>query len=210
MIIEQVFVLHAPRDETAAFFVDVDRVGRCVPGVADVEEVQPGSYRAVLGVTLGPIRAAFQGTMELDDSEAPERLRATGEGRDRATGSMAKVSFTADLTEETPGQTTVTAVADVTLRGRMAQFGTGVMRAAAGELVQEFARCANAALAQGPPAEGGFDGTSATASAAPAQAAPSTRGLVSILLRSLARTVVDRLRAAIRGRAARADKGVTS
>lgn len=178
MIIEQRFIVRAPLDETAAFFLDIDRVSACVPGVEGVEELEPGSYRAVLGVRLGPIRAAFQGTMALDASESPHRLKATGEGRDRATGSLAKVSFTADLTEEQPGETTVTAVADVALRGRMAQFGTGVMRAAAGEMVEHFAQCANASLAPVMLASA----TDPVGDPAPERRAP---GIAGILLRSI-------------------------
>lgn len=149
MIIEQKFTVRAPLEATAAFFLDIDRVSPCMPGVESVKVIEPGEYQAVLAVRLGPIRAAFEGTMTLDDSEAPNRLLATAQGRDKATGSVAKVAFTADLREERPGETTVVAVTDMTLRGRMAQFGTGVIRAAAGELVDEFASCANATLAAG-------------------------------------------------------------
>ena len=147
MIIEQTFTVQAPLEAAAAFFLDIDRVSPCMPGVESVEEIEPGQYQAVLAVRLGPIRAAFEGTMTLDDSEAPDRLSATAQGRDKATGSVAKVAFTADLREAQPGETTVVAVTDMTLRGRMAQFGTGVIRAAASELVDEFASCANATLA---------------------------------------------------------------
>lgn len=207
MIVEQVFTVEAPLETTAAFFVDVQRVAACVPGVEDVEEVEPGRYRAVLAVRLGPIRASFEGSMALDDSEAPARLKAAGEGRDRATGSVAKVQFTADLTEQEPGRTTVTAVADVALRGRMAQFGTGVMRAAAGDLVEEFAACANASLARHvPPA----DRASAVVGERPPvpHQAPASRGLVTILLRSVVRAAVQRLRAVVvRVRESRATAG---
>lgn len=198
MIIEQSFTVHAPRAETAAFFVDIDRVATCVPGVEQVTEVEPGRYEAVLAVRLGPIRAAFQGTMALDASEAPSRLKAVGEGRDRATGSVAKVGFTADLTEDDPGQTLVRAVADVALRGRMAQFGTGVMRAAAGELVTEFANCANATLAAArtlpeSPEPGAATGPATQTVTSPAPPARS-RGMVGVLVRGVLRGVLDTLR----------------
>ena len=200
MIIEQSFSVNASRERTAQFFLDIDRVTSCIPGVENVREVEPGKYQAVLAVRLGPIRAAFQGAMSLDDSEAPARLKASGEGRDRATGSVAKVSFTADLTEDEPGRTEVHAVADVALRGRMAQFGTGVMRAAAGELVQEFASCANATLAEPevPAAavpETETDARPAQQPSAPPRpaAAPPPRSIVAILLTSLLKATRKRL-----------------
>lgn len=197
MNIEQTFTVRASREATAAFFLDIDRVSACIPGVEGVEEVEPGNYRAVLAVRLGPIRAAFQGTMALDSSDAPHRLAATGEGRDRATGSVAKVSFTADLEEEQPGETTVNAVADIALRGRMAQFGTGVMRAAAGEMVEHFAQCANASLAATPQATTALTGLPtgdvAAATAGPA-AAPPAPAIVRIVLRSVWKALREAMR----------------
>ena len=210
MIIEQTFTVNASRDRTAAFFLDIDRVTGCVSGVENVTEVEPGRYRAVLTVRLGPIRAAFQGEMSLDASQAPERLKATGEGRDRATGSVAKVDFTAELAEDEADRTTVNAVADVALRGRMAQFGTGVMRAAAGELVKEFAACANVALAETPVTAAVPSADSAAPaevpppprSAKPVTPAPQPPSVLKILLRSLVSAakeavtkVADRIRA---------------
>lgn len=186
MLIEQAFVLDAPREAVAELLTDIDRVSGCIPGIEDVTETAPGSYDAVLAVRLGPIRAAFKGHLDLDDSQAPDRLVAAGEGRDRATGSLAKVRFTADLTEPTPGRTTVAAVADVALRGRLGQFGTGVMRAAAAEIVAEFAEQADRELA----AEGG------AASAPPAAPREQRR---PGLLRLVARGMLTSLRTRLRG-----------
>ena len=187
MIIEQAFTVDASRDETAALLVDVPRMVGCIPGVDDIEELKPGKYQAVLGVRLGPIRAAFQGVMSLDASGAPARLTATGEGRDRATGSVAKVQFAADLLEESPGRTSVTAVTDLALRGKMGQFGTGVMRAAAGEIVQEFASRVNASLAAeraaGGPATQGPVGT-AQPRIAPGSRKATAPGLAGVLSRA--------------------------
>lgn len=211
MLIEQKFLLAAPREEVAGFFVDIDQVAACIPGVEDVEETAPGQYAAVLAMRLGPIRAAFRGSLVLDAKDAPQRLVATGEGRDRATGTVAKVTFTADLAEAGPAQTEVTAVADLSLRGRMAQFGTGVVRAAAGEMVSEFAARANqrftAPAPVGPapvgPAAVGFpqpQGAEARtvqdgpASEQPGAAPRRSRGLLRVVLRGLTEALLHRVR----------------
>lgn len=195
MIIEETFSVNASRLETADFFTDIRRVSACVPGVENVTEVAPNSYEAVLGVRLGPIRAAFQGSLALDDTEAPARLTATGQGRDRSTGSIAKVRFTADLIEVSPELTTVTTVADVALRGRMAHFGTGVIRAAAGEMVKEFAICVNHSLEKHAPApdEGRQGGRSENAISSAATARPS-RGVIGIVLRGVLKSMTLRAR----------------
>lgn len=199
MIIEQTFTVDAPPQKTAAFFVDIEQVSSCIPGVEGVEEVAPGEYAATLAVRLGPIKAAFQGSITLDDSDAPERLRASGQGRDRATNSSVKVDFTADLLEEQPGVTTVRAVADLTIRGKLSQFGTGVMRAAAGEIVQEFAACTNARLTAPEPAAdlgGTSPGDEQPSPAATHAVTPTQRGILSVVLRGLLRSAATGLRTA--------------
>jgi len=197
MLIEQTFLLSAAREDVAEFFGDIERVAACIPGVEDVEELDNGRYAAVLALRLGPIRAAFKGILALDDGEAPERFLATGEGRDRATGTVASVTFTAELAEAGPAQTEVSAVADLSLRGRLAQFGTGVVRAAAAEMVAEFAARANQALARSPEADerlvdAGADGRGQEA-AGPTAPAPA-RGLLHVLLRGLLTSVLHGVR----------------
>lgn len=187
MNIDQTFTVNASRERTAAFFCDIEQVSGCIPGVEGVREVEGGEYEATLAVRLGPIRAAFQGSLALDETEAPARLRAHGRGRDRATGSLADVDFTADLTELEAGVTTVSTVAEVKVRGKLGQFGSGVMRAAATEIVREFAGCADARLA----AAGAEVGA---ASPAPDAAAPARRGLPQVVLRGLVRSWVTGLR----------------
>ncbi|TQM11472.1 CoxG family protein [Pseudonocardia kunmingensis] len=204
MIIEHEFVVAAPREAVAAFFTDIDRVGSCVPGLEDVVRLEPDHYGALLAVRMGPIRAAFSGTLHLDAGAAPARLTAMGEGRDRATGSVATVRFTADLVEHEPGRTRVTASADVALRGRMAQYGTGVVRAAAGELVREFAACTNASLTGstdvGTPQEAGSPQRGSASTRVPAAAPAAARrptGLLTLLLRGMVRSARRRLTAAV-------------
>lgn len=156
MIINESFRIDSSRDEVADFFLNVEQLAQCMPGVEDVKEVGQNQYEGSMAVSVGPVRAAFQGTIELDPMQAPERFVATGRGKDRATGSSAVVEFTADL-KELDDHTQVDVVADVAIRGRLGRFGTGVIQATASELVREFARCANETLQQQSAAPPGVD-----------------------------------------------------
>lgn len=147
MIIRQTFTVSAPRERVAVLLTDVPSMSRCVPGVEKVREEEDNRYGAVLRLSLGPISTAFEGSVELDAAEAPQRLRASGRGRDRRSGSQAEISFTADLEEEQSDRTRVEAEADVVIRGRLGQFGTGVIESTGRELVASFAECLNATLA---------------------------------------------------------------
>lgn len=187
MIIEQAFRISRPRDEVVAFLTDIDRASRCVPGVEEVEARGDNEYAATLRVRLGPVAAAFQGSVRVDDTQAPRRLVAAGEGRDRRSGSHARVELSADL-EESGAETEVRVQADLAIRGRLGQFGTGVINSTAQVMVREFTDCVNKTLSTQEAARG------RSTAAAPVELRPSslarvaTRGLgmwLAGLLRSV-------------------------
>jgi uncharacterized protein len=146
MIITESFTLQADREHVAALLTDIERVAACVPGVENVEMTEPNTYKAVLKTQIGPIKSSFTGSVEVDPSEAPARLTAKGQGKDRSTQSMAKVGFSASLEEIGDGTTRVDAEADISIRGRLGQFGTGVIQATATQMLNDFAMCVNATL----------------------------------------------------------------
>lgn len=145
MIIEERFELSAPPAAVADGLLDVVTVSQCVPGVSAVRETADGSFEAVLQMQVGPIRAAFAGELVVDRSAAPGTIRATGSGVDRASGSAGTIHVEATL-RETPHGTEVTTIADVSLRGRLGQFGAGVIRATSSELLRQFIGCFEASL----------------------------------------------------------------
>jgi hypothetical protein len=146
MIISESFTLQADRERAAALLTDIERVAACVPGVENVEMTEPNTYKAVLKTQIGPIKSSFTGSVEVDPSEAPGHLTAKGQGKDRSTQSMAKVGFSARLEEIGDGTTRVDAEADISIRGRLGQFGTGVIQATATQMLNDFATCVNASL----------------------------------------------------------------
>ena len=153
MIISETFSLRGPRARVAALLLDVENVTGCVPGVTDITRISPTEYEATLSAQIGPIKGAFRGSVAIDESGAPDRLRATARGKDRASGSMATIAFDARLVEAGPELTTVETTADVTIRGRLGSFGTGVIQATAKQMIEEFVSCVNARLSAEPLAE---------------------------------------------------------
>lgn len=148
MKITETFTLSGPRDQVFALLSDVRQVAGCVPGVDNLTQTSDGTWEAELAARLGPIKASFTGQVELIPTP-PDRLHATGSGRDRRTSSQVAVAFTAELVEDGPRTTRVDAIADVTIRGRLGQFGTGVIRATATELIRDFVACADQRLQAG-------------------------------------------------------------
>lgn len=189
MIVEQAFRIGRPRDEVVAFLTDIDRASRCVPGVEDVQARGDNEYVATLRVRLGPVAAAFHGAVRVDDTQAPERLVAVGEGRDHRSGSQARVELGADLTEA-GSETAVQVRTDLVIRGRLGQFGTGVINSTAQEMVREFTDCVNNTLSAQEPAGGQPPAATSRGPRPPSLARVVTRGVgmwLAGLLRSARR-----------------------
>ena len=185
MNISESFSIAAPRIEVAAFLLDVERMSKCVPGVGEVRAVGDNEFEAMLSIRLGPIHASFAGTVRIDSSESPARLAASASGRDGATGSQAQVEFTAFLSEMPDGSTTVESTSHVIIRGRLGQFGAGVITSTAKSILSEFAACASRSVEASH--TDGHDGQRGK-SVAPNQeglSGPIHPGLVRVIRRSI-------------------------
>lgn len=163
MIIENDFEVEAPKQDVADYLLTPDRMLYCVPGVEDVEDLGDGSYRATLNARVGPVKATFQGTVSFDGSNAPDKITATAEGKDRRTGSSVQVVLESTLSEQENGATLVANHANVTLRGRFARFGGGVIQSISQELIQDFAGCVQAELTGEQPPESSSSGLASSA-----------------------------------------------
>jgi carbon monoxide dehydrogenase subunit G len=139
------FVVRAPLETVWQFLFDVERMSRCVPGVEAVEAVDDRTYRGKLRVKVGPISAAFGGTVTLTEVDAPRRVVASVEADDKASASMVRATFSATLAA-VEGGTQVAYQMDVNLRGRLAQFGAAVIGGTARKMTADFAEQVRAQL----------------------------------------------------------------
>ena len=141
MVFEDEFVIQQPIEDVWDFFIDIPTVSTCVPGVERVVQIGEGTYTGNLRVRVGPIGADFVGQVTILDAEPPRRLVAKVEGKDRATTSIISGNFTASLEEAEGGSTAVHHRLDVAIRGRLGQFGTGVIQEVAKEVTATFLAC---------------------------------------------------------------------
>lgn len=139
MEIVDAFTVRAPLEEVWDFLFDLERMGACVPGVKSIERVDENTYRGKLGVKLGPVTATFDGTATLTELDPPRRIVASLEADDRSLASFVKATFASTL-NPIEGGTEVAYRMDLSLRGRLAQFGSGVIGATVKKLTAEFAR----------------------------------------------------------------------
>jgi carbon monoxide dehydrogenase subunit G len=172
--------VEVPIDRAWAVLTDVETIAPCLPG-AQLQEIEGDEYRGVVKVKVGPIVANYKGAatfVELD--EATRRAVIRAEGRETRGQGNASALITAELVEKGPSLTEVRVTTDLTITGKVAQFGRGVMADVSGKLMDQFAdNLSSTVLAPGsdagstdaPSSEGGSSSPSTPSSAADANTA---------------------------------------
>ncbi|MBV9412820.1 MAG: SRPBCC family protein, partial [Acidimicrobiia bacterium] len=113
-------------DEAWAVLTDIERIAPCMPG-ASLEGAEGDEYRGTVKVKVGPMTAQYKGTVqfiERDDAGHKAVLRA--EGRETKGQGNAAATITATITPDGDGSA-VYVVTDLTISGKVAQFGRGVL-----------------------------------------------------------------------------------
>ncbi len=125
---------------------DVERIAPMLPG-AQLQEVEGDEYRGVVRVKVGPITAQYRGKATfVERDEAAGRVVLNASGRDTRGQGNASALITATMTPESDG-TRVSVVTDLTVTGKVAQFGRGVLAEVSQKLVGQFVDALHADLA---------------------------------------------------------------
>jgi uncharacterized protein len=125
---------------------DLERIAPMMPG-AKLTEVEGDEYRGAVKVKVGPITAEYKGKanfVERDEQAGRVVLRASG--RDSRGQGNASALITATMTPEGEG-THVSVVTDLTISGKVAQFGRGVLAEVSAKLLGQFVDALHADLA---------------------------------------------------------------
>ncbi len=162
---------------------DIERIAPCMPG-AQLQEIEGDEFRGIVKVKVGPITAQYKGKATfLERDEASGHLVLRAEGRDTRGQGNANATITANLAPDGDA-TKVTVVTDLTVTGKVAQFGRGVLAEVSAKLLNQFVDClerdvlAAGHVSQDPVGAGSGGGpgpeaaSEATPSAATPQAAP--------------------------------------
>ncbi|WP_427894784.1 SRPBCC family protein [Kribbella sp. GL6] len=140
MKLEHKFVVPAPVDESWAAFNDLERVVPCFPG-ATLTTYEGDDFTGTCQVKLGPVSLQYSGTGTfVERDESAHRAVIEAKGKDRRGNGTATARVTAHLTESGTS-TEVTVDTDLTITGRPAQFGRGLIQDVSNKLLDQFTTC---------------------------------------------------------------------
>ncbi len=133
------FVVPADIDTAWKTLLDVEAIAPCMPG-AKLTSFDGDNFTADVKVKLGPVTMNFAGAgkfVEKDEANHKAVIDATGK-ETKGAGSAAAL-ITAVLVAEGPNSTRANIITDLTVTGKAAQFGRGVMADVSKRLIDQFA-----------------------------------------------------------------------
>ena len=175
------FRVAVPAAETWQVLTDVERVAPCIPG-AQLLSVDGDDFTGAVKVKVGPITVSYQGDASFQEKdEAAQRVVIKASGKETRGSGNAAALVTAQLKDEGTHGTLVSITTDLTISGKAAQFGRGVLADVSTNLIGQFARNLETDLLGGAPATSGVAATSAAAVTSATAAASDTGDSVDLL-----------------------------
>ncbi|WP_371596902.1 SRPBCC domain-containing protein [Streptomyces sp. NBC_00564] len=178
------FRVNLPADQAWALLTDVERIAPCMPG-AQLTGVDGDAYNGLVKVKVGPMTVQYKGVVSFEEKDDAGRTAVLhARGRDTRGQGNADARVTARLTPDGDG-TRVTVDTRLTITGKIAQFGKGMIEEVSGKLLTQFVDNLEGQLAaekqeplpevEAKPESGPESGSGASAETAPA--APASEGV---------------------------------
>ena len=132
------FTVSAGVEETWHTLTDLELIAPCMPG-AQLTEIEGETYRGLVKIKVGPIGAQFKGQAHFVERDAENHKAVLkADGRDTGGKGNASAMITAQLVEISAEQTKVTVTTDLTITGKVAQFGRGALVDVSDKLLKQF------------------------------------------------------------------------
>jgi carbon monoxide dehydrogenase subunit G len=142
------FTVPVPVDDAWRILTDVERIAPCLPG-AQLQEIEGDTYRGIVKVKVGPIQAQFKGQASfVEQDHVAHRVVLKGEGRDTTGKGNASALITAELTSLNASSTNVKVLTDLSITGKVAQFGRGAMADISDKLLAQFVENLNTLIGE--------------------------------------------------------------
>lgn len=139
------FRVAVPAAKTWEVLTDVERVAPCLPG-ATLLSVDGDEFTGVVKVKVGPITVSYKGVAAFQEKDAAaQRVVLKAEGKETRGNGNAAAIVTAQLKDE-GDSTSVVINTDLTISGKAAQFGRGVLADVASNLIGQFAKSLEASV----------------------------------------------------------------
>jgi carbon monoxide dehydrogenase subunit G len=137
---EHRFAAPAAREQVWELMLDMPRVGRCFPGVKEVDAAGDQSYRGTMQVRVGPVSLNISGTMVVTAMDKDLwQASMHVEGADRRLGGGVSGEMLVNLIDLSDSETEVVVSSDISFMGKLGELGQPIIRKKADSILREFA-----------------------------------------------------------------------
>jgi carbon monoxide dehydrogenase subunit G len=138
MTLNATYDIPAPSERVWDLLMDVDAIGRCLPGSRGLRPIGPDRYEVELGVTVAAIAGSFKGTVSLEDKNPPDSytLVIDGSGRQGFIKGRARVTLAPQ-----DDRTRVEIAATAEVGGMIARVGQRLLEGVARTMMDRFYAC---------------------------------------------------------------------
>jgi uncharacterized protein len=140
MKLDNEFTVGVPIGQAWGVLTDLELIAPCMPG-AQLTGMTDGVYTGKVRIKVGPVTAEYSGTAQFTEKD-DEAYRAVidARGRDSRGNGNATAVISAQL-RANGDSTLVTVTTDLTIAGRIAQFGSGMIKEVSAKLLGQFVGC---------------------------------------------------------------------
>jgi uncharacterized protein len=136
---QQKAVIPVGREPLWEFLMDVPKVAQSLPGVESVKQLDESTYEGVLKVRVGPIGLNLTGKIFLEQKDKQNwKAALRAEASDRMAAGAVRGKTAMQLTELGPSQTELVVDTDVSILGKIGEFGQPIIRKKADQMLKEF------------------------------------------------------------------------
>lgn len=129
--------IEAPVEAVWRALNDPEVLKRCIPGCETLEKQSDTEMTAKVVLRVGPIKATFEGAVELSNLNPPLSYTISGEGKGGIAG-FAKGGADVQLAEDGNDATLLSYTVKADVGGKIAQLGSRLIDSTARKLAQQF------------------------------------------------------------------------
>lgn len=129
-------LIPSPRELVWRALNDPEILKACLPGCESVDKLSDTDFKVTIKTAIGPLRARFQGSLKMEDVNAPESCVMQFEGQGGAVG-FGKGSSKVKLVQTAQG-TELSYEAKAQVGGKLAQVGSRLIDSVAKKMTDDF------------------------------------------------------------------------
>ena len=136
--IEKTFEIDQPAEKVWKLLSNPEEVVVCVPGASLTEKIDDKNYKGKVSMKIGPVKANYDGEIQIQElDEANKRMVLQGKGLDAKGKGSADMVMNGQV-KETEGGSEVTYTMDISITGKLAQFGARLVHDVSDQLLKQF------------------------------------------------------------------------